>query len=131
MSGSSSSSWQVEVFYDGECPLCLREIKMLRWMDRKHRIRFTDIADPPFNPADHGKTMREFVDEIQGRLPDGTWIVGVEVFRRLYAAVGFGPVVWLSRLPGVSHALNLAYRVFARNRLWLTGRCDAGTCKVN
>jgi predicted DCC family thiol-disulfide oxidoreductase YuxK len=130
MSGSSSS-WQVEVFYDGECPLCVREIKMLRWMDRKHRIRFTDITDPSFNAADYRKAPREFMDEIQGRLPDGKWIVGVEVFRRLYAAVGFGPVVWLSRLPGVSHALSLGYRVFARNRLWLTGRCDAGTCEVS
>jgi predicted DCC family thiol-disulfide oxidoreductase YuxK len=131
MSGSSSSNRQVEVFYDGECPLCVREIKMLRWMDRKHRIRFTDIADPSFNPADHGKAMQEFVDEIQGRLPDGRWIVGVEVFRRLYAAVGFGPLVWLSRLPGVAHTLTLGYRVFARNRLWLTGRCKTGTCEVS
>lgn len=35
MSESTGTKWQVEVFYDGECPLCLREIKMLRWMDRK------------------------------------------------------------------------------------------------
>ena len=35
-----------EVFYDGECPLCMREIRMLRRMDRRGRIRFTDIAAP-------------------------------------------------------------------------------------
>ena len=120
----------VEVFYDGQCPLCLREIKLLRWMDRKNRIRFTDIADPSFRPFDFGKSMQEFMDEIQGRLPDGTWIVGVEVFRRLYTAVGFGPVVGMTRLPGVSHTLNLGYRLFAKNRLRLTGRCDAGRCEV-
>ena len=130
MSGSCNDKWHVEVFYDGDCPLCVREIKMLHWMDRKNRIRFTDIADPSFRPADYGKTMQEFMDEIQGRLHDGTWIIGVEVFRRLYAAVGFGPVVWLSRLPGVTHGLDLGYRIFARNRLRLTGRCNAGTCEV-
>ena len=131
MSEATNQDWQVEVFYDGDCPLCLREIKMLRWMDRKDRIRFTDIADSNFNPADYGKTMLEFMDEIQGRLPDGTWIIGVEVFRRLYAAVGLGPAVWITRLPGISHGLDFGYRVFAKNRLRLTGRCDAGTCEMN
>lgn len=130
MSDANNSDWQVEVFYDGECPLCLREIKMLRWMDRRHRIRFTDIAADGFSPAGYAKTMQEFMDEIQGRLPDGTWIIGVEVFRRLYTAVGLGPVVWLTRLPGISHGLDFGYRVFAKNRLKLTGRCDAGACEV-
>ena len=130
MSERAVGEWEVEVFYDGQCPLCLREIKLLRWMDRKRRIRFTDIAEPSFRPVEFGKSMQEFMDEIQGRLPDGTWIMGVEVFRRLYAAVGFGPIVGVTRLPGVSHTLNLGYRLFAKNRLRLTGRCDAGGCDV-
>ena len=38
-----------EVFFDGDCPLCMKEIRMLQWMDRKNqRIRFTDITDPLF-----------------------------------------------------------------------------------
>lgn len=131
MTESETLNWRVEVFYDGDCPLCLREIKLLRWMDRKARIRFTDIADPSFDPSDHGKTMQEFMDEIQGRLPDGTWIIGVEVFRRLYSAVGLAPLVWLTRIPGISHGLEFGYRVFAKNRLKLTGRCDAGSCEVS
>ena len=120
--------WQVEVFFDGDCPLCLREVQLLRWMDRKGRIRFTDIAAIDFTPADYGLTMQQFMDEIRGRLPDGSWLVGVEVFRRLYAAVGLGPLVMLTRLPGLSHTLDFGYRIFARNRLRLTGRCQAGTC---
>ena len=39
-------NWRIEVFFDGDCPLCVKEIGMLRWMDRKNRIRFTDIAEP-------------------------------------------------------------------------------------
>ena len=126
-----SHEWQVEVFYDGDCPLCVREIKLLRWMDRHQRIRFTDIASPTFDPQACSKMLPEFMDEIQGRLPDGRWIVGVEVFRRLYAAVGFGPVVWVTRAPGVTQLLDLGYRWFARNRLRLTGRCTSETCEVH
>lgn len=131
MSESSKAEWQVEVFYDGDCPLCLREIRMLRRMDRRNWIRFTDIAEPTFRPADFGKSLHEFMDEIQGRLPDGSWIIGVEVFRRLYSAVGLGPLVKLTRLPGISDGLELGYRVFAKNRLRLTGRCSAGACKAS
>jgi predicted DCC family thiol-disulfide oxidoreductase YuxK len=70
------------------------------------------------------------MDRIHARLPDGRLIEGVEVFRRLYAAVGLGALVAPTRLPGVAHLLELAYRAFARNRLRLTGRCreDGGAC---
>ncbi|TWU02812.1 thiol-disulfide oxidoreductase DCC family protein [Stieleria varia] len=131
MSSDVGNDWQVEVFYDGECPLCLREIKLLRRLDRKHRIQFTDIANPSFISASYGMTKKEFMDEIQGRLPGGEWITGVEVFRRLYAAIGLKPLVALTRLPGISHGIEIGYRVFAKNRLRLTGRCEDGTCQVN
>lgn len=124
------SSWQIEVFYDGDCPLCLREIKLLRWMDQRHRIRFTDISAADFAAADYGKSMPEFMDQIQGRLPSGQWLVGVEVFRRLYAAIGLGPLVWITRLPLLSQLCDIGYRVFAKNRLRLTGRCVNEECKT-
>ena len=130
MNSMGQSKWRVEVFYDGECPLCLREVNLLRWLDGKHRIQFTDIADSSFDPADFGLSMQDFMDEIQGRLGDGTWIVGVEVFRQLYAAVGFGLVVWITRLPIISQGLDIGYRIFAKNRLRLTGRCNANSCEV-
>lgn len=103
---------------------------MLRRWDRQHKIRFTDIDAAEFRPEELGKTMAELMAEIQGRLPDGTWISGVEVFRRLYTAVGFGPLVFLTRLPIISQTMDLGYRWFAKNRLRLTGRCTAESCKV-
>lgn len=127
------ASFDVEVFFDGECPLCVREINMLRRLDRAGRVRFTDIADPAFDPASTGRSFEELMDRIHARLADGTLIEGVEVFRRLYTAVGFGPLVAVTRLPGLSSALDWGYRSFAKNRLKLTGRCvkDAdGACAV-
>ena len=131
MQAGSASGWVVEVFYDGECPLCLREIKMLQWLDRKNNVRFTDIAAADFSAEEYGKTISEFMDEIHGRLPSGEWIIGVEVFRQLYAAVGFKLLVWPSRWPGISQLLDWSYRLFAKNRLRLSGRCTNETCKVN
>lgn len=127
------ASFDVEVFFDGQCPLCVREINMLRRLDRAGRIRFTDITDPAFDPASTGRTFEQLMDRIHARLADGTIIEGVEVFRRLYTAVGFGPIVAITRLPGLSWLLDQGYRLFAKNRLKLTGRCvknESGACSV-
>jgi predicted DCC family thiol-disulfide oxidoreductase YuxK len=123
MNTTPAVEYDVEVFHDGDCPLCQREIAMLRRWDKQQRIRFTDIAAEDFNPAEYGKTHDEFMVEIRGRLPDGTWIVGVEVFRRLYTAVGLGWLVAPTRWFGIRQLLDWGYRVFAKNRLRLTGRC--------
>jgi len=117
-----------EVFFDGDCPLCLREIRLLRRLDRKGRILFTDIARPEFDPSSVGLDKQTLMARIHGRAPTGEMVEGVEVFRRLYAAVGFGPIVALSRLPGVSHLLDACYSWFASNRLRLTGRCTQEVC---
>ena len=121
---------EVEVFYDGACPLCVREIRMLMRRDRAARIVFTDIAAPGFDAAALGTDQATLMARIKGRLPDGRWIEGVEVFRRLYAAVGFRRAVAVSRWPGVSHLLRLGYHLFAKHRLRLTGRCADDACAV-
>lgn len=119
-----------EVFFDGDCPLCRREIAMLRRLDRRSAIRFTDIAQPGFDPASIGLTRDALMARIHGRTSDGTLVEGVEVFRHLYGAVGFGPLVALSRVPPIAWLLDAGYRWFAKNRLRLTGRCDDRTCSA-
>ena len=118
----------LELFYDGDCPLCMWEVRMLQGLDRDGRILFTDIAGPTFEPPE-GVDYAGLMQRIHARRGD-VWFEGVEVFRQLYAAVGFGPLVALTRAPGVSQALDAGYRLFAANRLRLTGRCDDATCAV-
>lgn len=126
------SCWEIEVFFDGDCPLCRREIAMLQRWDRQHRIRFTDISAEDFDAADYGISHDELMSEIHARTSDGQWITGVEVFRRLYGAVGFRWLIPFTRLPGISCGLEVGYRVFAKNRLKWTGRCseDSSTCQI-
>ena len=118
-----------EVFFDGDCPLCLREINMIRALDRRGRLRFTDIAAPDFDPASTGLTQAELMARSAAGCRRAA-VEGVEVFRQLYGAVGLAPLMPLTRLPGIRHALDASYRVFARNRLRLTGRCTDETCAL-
>jgi predicted DCC family thiol-disulfide oxidoreductase YuxK len=129
-SQTESAEFVLEVFFDGDCPLCRREMNLLKRWDRRLRLRMTDISDRAFDPQAIGKTYAELMARMHGRLPDGTWVEGVEVFRRLYAALGFGPLVVLTRLPVVSQLLEMGYAFFARHRLRLTGRCTPDSCAV-
>jgi len=125
--------WQIRVLYDGECPLCSKEIRFLERRDRgRGRIQFEDIADPAFDPAIYGLDAQRLMARIHAVLPDGSVKEGVEVFRRAYAAVGLGWLVAPTRWPGLRQLADWAYRVFARNRLRWTGRepaCEDGRCE--
>ena len=116
------SDFDIELYYDGACPVCRREVRALRRLDRRARLRFVDIAAEEFDAASVGVAQRELEARIHGRLPDGTMVEGVEVFRRAYAAVGLAALVAPTRWPGIAPLLDRAYGWFARNRHRLTGR---------
>jgi predicted DCC family thiol-disulfide oxidoreductase YuxK len=127
---ADAASTRFEVFFDGGCPLCRREIAFLRKRDRHRRLRFSDLGAPGFDAeATTGRSAAELMNRIHGRMRSGAIVEGVEVFRNLYAAIGFTRLVAWSRLPVLSRILDWMYGVFARNRLWLTGRRAAlGGC---
>lgn len=130
----TEKTWQIRVLIDGNCPLCSREQRLLERLDRgRGRIAFEDISAPSFDASASGRTAAEVRDRIHGVLPDGTVVEGVEVFRRAYAAVGFGWLLAPTRWPGLRTLADAAYRVFARNRLRWTGRahaCETDRCAI-
>lgn len=106
---------------------------MMRWLDGgRGRLAIVDIAAPGFDAGRYGTTYEAVMGEIHGVLPGNRLVTGVEVFRRAYAAIGWGWVLAPTAWPGLRWLSDAAYRWFARNRLWLTGRKDCGTgaCKV-
>ena len=119
-------SWKIKMLYDGECPLCMREVNMLKRRDQgKGAIAFVDIADPNYEAADHeGISFEQSMERIHAILPDGRVITDVEVFRRLYEEVGLGWLYSITKLSLVEKAANAVYSLWAKNRLSLTGRPD-------
>lgn len=92
---------QLKMLFDGACPLCCREVRMLRHLDRdRMRLTFEDISAANFDPSRYGVSKDALMAEIHGVLPDGTLIKGMEVFRRAYAAIGMelllAPTAWPS-----------------------------------
>jgi predicted DCC family thiol-disulfide oxidoreductase YuxK len=125
----------IRILIDGACPICRREGALLRRLDRgRGRLVLVDITEPGFEPARMDRTMDELMGFIHGVLPDGTIITGMEVFRRAYAAVGWGWLLAPTGWPGLRPVCDRAYRWFARNRLRLPGRrdaCDRDRCRTS
>lgn len=120
------SSWKIKLLYDGECPLCLREVNFLLKRDAGRGIvDFVDIADLNYQPAEHGGVdFATAMGTIHAVLPDGTVIKNVEVFRRVYEELGMGWVYAVTKLPLVGGVADWLYGIWANWRLTLTGRPD-------
>lgn len=126
---SSSPSWQIELLYDSECPLCMREVNFLKRRDAgRGLVAFVDIADESYTPKAHGGVDFETaMGRIHAVLPDGTVIKNVEVFRRVYEILGMGWIYAVTKLPIIGSIVDCLYGVWADWRLALTGRPDLAT----
>ena len=121
---SKSTNWKIKLLYDGECPLCLREVNFLLKRDAgRGIINFVDIAAPNYQPEENGGVdFATAMGRIHAVLPDGTVIKNVEVFRRVYEELGMGWVYAITKLPLFGAIADGLYNIWADWRLALTGR---------
>lgn len=104
----------VTVWYDGACPLCVREIGLMRRLDRAGRIDFVDVnAAPAACPRDSDTLLARF----HARVADGELVSGAAAFAAMWRAIPLlRPLGELARLPPVLWVLERLYRLFLRVR---------------
>jgi len=122
-------AWKIKLLYDGQCPLCVREVNFLKAQDRdRGLIAFVDISDRTYDPAKEGGVGYEAaMGRIHAVKADGTVIQNLEVFRQIYETLGLGWVYAATRLPGIGTIAEGLYGLWADWRLRLTGRPDLAT----
>lgn len=130
---SAKPSWKIKLLYDGECPLCVREVNFLTKKDRGRGIvKFVDIADPDYQPEDNaGIDFATAMGRIHAILPNGEVIKNVEVFRQVYEYLGMGWVYAITKVPVLGAIADWLYEIWADWRLKLTGRPDIETIVAN
>ncbi|MGB0564480.1 MAG: thiol-disulfide oxidoreductase DCC family protein [Spirulinaceae cyanobacterium] len=118
------ASWQVKLLYDGECPLCVREVNFLQRRDAGRGIvAFVDIAAEDYRPEDNGGVdFATAMGRIHAVLPSGEVVQNVEVFRRVYSVLGMGWVYAATAWPVIGSLVDWVYGVWADYRLKATGR---------
>ncbi|MFD1189049.1 thiol-disulfide oxidoreductase DCC family protein [Phenylobacterium conjunctum] len=103
----------VVVWYDGACPLCRREIALMRRLDRAGRIDFVDVAQGDTScPLDRAELLARF-----HALEDGQIRSGAAAFAAMWRAI---PLLWplgqAARIPVVLRLLDWAYGRFLKVR---------------
>jgi predicted DCC family thiol-disulfide oxidoreductase YuxK len=128
------NEWDFKLLYDGECPLCQREVRWLQRLNRSGRLAFEDVSSPGFDPSRYGATREELLGVIHGVFPDGRIVRKVAVFREAYRAVGYGWLLAPTGWPLLRWVFDKLYALFARYRVpigRLFGRsCASGKCHV-
>lgn len=102
------------IWYDGGCPLCRREIALMRRLDRKQAITFVDAADSYDGscPIDRAALLSRFHAR-----ENGVMLSGAAAFAAMWRAIPLlRPVGLLARSPFVLAMLERAYRQFLRIR---------------
>ena len=130
----TTSAATLTLLYDGDCPLCLREMRWLQRRDTAGRLAFEDIAAPGFDAAAYGTTRESLMRVMHGVLPDGRIVRRLEALRLAYTAVGLGWLLAPTGWPLLRWPCNAAYALFARHRVRigrLFGReCPEGSCEA-
>ena len=118
----NSATPEVTVWFDGDCPLCLREIALMRRLDRRNAIRFIDLHGSADCPIDRAELLARF----HAREGDGELISGAAAFAAMWRAIPLlRPLGLLARIPPVLWLLERLYLVFLRVRPWLQRRARA------
>ena len=93
---------ELKVFYDGSCPLCRREISLMRGLDKDGRIEFADVSAGEVGVGvDRAQLLARFHVREDGELKSGA-----EAFAAMWRAIpALRPL-----------GLESAYKVFLRIR---------------
>jgi predicted DCC family thiol-disulfide oxidoreductase YuxK len=105
---------EVIVWFDGGCPLCRREIGVMRRLDRAGAIQFLDVASPDAGscPLDRAELLARF-----HAMEDGRLVSGAAAFAAMWRAIpALRPIGLLARNPLALRILEAAYRMFLRVR---------------
>ncbi len=103
----------VTVWFDGDCPLCLREIALMRRLDRRGAIAFVNVAGDGGCPIDRAELLARFHAQEAG----GPMVSGAAAFAALWRAIPvLAPLGHLARAPALLWVLERAYRGFLRVR---------------
>ena len=102
------------VWHDGACPLCRREIALMRRLDRRGAIRFVDVGEaaPAECPIDRAALLARFHASEDGRL-----LSGAAAFAAMWRAIPLlRPLGLAARSPWVLARLERLYVAFLRVR---------------
>lgn len=113
---SNAINHQVTVWYDNDCPLCVREISLMRRLDRRQAVEFVSIQGGTGCPIGADELMKRFHARERGQ----PIVSGAAAFAAMWRAIPvLRPLGLLARFRPVLWVLERMYRGFLVVRPWL------------
>ena len=106
------------VLYDGDCPMCVFQMKALSWLDWRGALALLPLTDPRAQQLAPQLTREDLLEAIHCVTPEGCVYRGARAIRfvgmRLPLLVPVALFLWL---PGVILLAEIIYRWVSRHRL--------------
>lgn len=111
---SSEAPPRLTVWFDGACPLCIREVALFRRLDKRRVIHFEDVSSADAScPIDRAELLARFHAQERGK----PIVSGAAAFAAMWRAIPIlRPFGEAARLPAVLWVLERLYVVFLRIR---------------
>ncbi|MFT0634756.1 thiol-disulfide oxidoreductase DCC family protein [Pseudomonas sihuiensis] len=109
-------AWPLTLYFDGDCPLCAREIRLLSRHASPQRLLLVDISAADFDPLPLGLSLTAMQNRLHARWADGTWLLGLDASLWSWEAAGLGAWVAPLRWRPLRPLLEWGYRLFCRLR---------------
>jgi len=110
------------VLYDGDCPMCVFQMKLLTWLDWCNQARLVPLADPLARSLAPWLRREDLLAAVHCVTPQGRVYRGARCIRfigmRMPLLVPLALILWI---PGVIWVAEKLYAWVARNRYVLSG----------
>ncbi len=102
----------VEVYFDGSCPMCRREIAVYQNITPDQPISWVDVSKPD-TPLPQGQSKEQLMARFHTRTAQGELLSGAAAFVHVWAQLpGWRVLAWLAKVPGMLWAMEKAYNGF-------------------
>ncbi len=113
---------ELKFFYDGHCPICIREVSILKEA-KPNELKFIDITSQDDFSKNRGTLEYETAMTAMHAMDNqGNRFIALDAFAKAYARSHFYILATLLNIPFLRPILDPMYRLFAKHRLFLTGR---------
>lgn len=125
---------QHTIFYDAQCPICVREMAVLNEGRHAHEFRTLPVQGNDALLEKYGISAEDALTYLHAVDQNGQVLRGMAAVRLFYRGIDRFTLVKLADLPLLRQLADRLYPWFARNRnrfpAWLLAKpkCENGTC---
>ena len=118
------------IFYDGNCPLCAKEMQSLKRADKENKITLEDINKEDFEHRFSNIKRVDAMGYLHGQLDNGKMIYGLDVTFTAWQTVGKHAWLKIFQLPIIRSLADAGYWLFAKYRLQITAVVCKSNCRI-